>query len=315
MSKRRKLGDSSAAVVHAGSARPRSAAQVIGIDWSGAERAGQGIWLADCTVEAKCRRPRVIVRDVRSASELPGSSAKRDACLPALRRHLQSQVPSSGHVLVGLDSAMSVAGCLAGPQPWKEFVNDFRNKYPSAAVFRERCRRKGGGKEPKRACDVVAKTPFPPQNLRMYRQTYHAIADLIHPLMQNGHVCVPPMTPLRERCIWLLEVCPASLLKRWDGGILYKAYKGKAAHHQHARKEIVRSIEGGVPGAGERDRRWIVRFSSPALRRRVTDDPGGDALDSVLAAVGAVCAASAECFPAPWTGWDPRYKNEGCVYA
>jgi hypothetical protein len=74
---------------------------------------------------------------------------------------------------------------------------------------------------------------------------------------------------------WLLEICPASTLKR---GGLYAPYKGGRDEHRSARLRILRELEA---------RAIAIR---PGLRSTIVDDVGGDALDSVVAALATFTA-------------------------
>jgi hypothetical protein len=70
---------------------------------------------------------------------------------------------------------------------------------------------------------------------------------------------------------WLLEICPASVLKR-DG--LSEPFKGRTPSLAAARERILEAFEraGRVALPGE-------------MRNRLLADAGGDALDSVIAAI------------------------------
>jgi hypothetical protein len=123
----------------------------------------------------------------------------------------------------------------------------------------------------KRVTDRESHTPFSPYNIRLYRQTYFGIRDLLASLVQDGMANVLPMQTASPDKPWVLEICPASTLKR---EYLYWPYKGKSREHREARARIFGAIEQMAP------------LSVPeALRSVILDDPGGDALDSVVAAV------------------------------
>jgi hypothetical protein len=118
--------------------------------------------------------------------------------------------------------------------------------------------------------DLESHTPFCPYNLRVYRQSFFGIRDLLLPLVCDRKACVLPMqTPVPGRPL-LLEICPASLLKREN---LYSPYKGKSRRHRVARMRILR---------------WIAKtgtLSLPAeVQSRALHNSEGDALDSILAA-------------------------------
>ena len=57
----------------------------------------------------------------------------------------------------------------------------------------------------------------------------------------------------------------------------------------------------------------MLSFLDNTLRRSIIDDPGGDALDSVLAAYTVWKALRNPTFPFP-KGWKKAYALEGYVY-
>ena len=50
--------------------------------------------------------------------------------------------------------------------------------------------------------------------LRLYRQTYFGIRDVLYPLARDQQVCVLPMQSVLPDRAWILKICPASTLKR-----------------------------------------------------------------------------------------------------
>ncbi len=192
----------------------------------------------------------------------------RATALPALVRHLRGLGPA----IVGCDFPFSLPERFVAPDDWRGFVIGFPGRYRTAEAFRDSCRTATGGREVRRLCDVEAKVPFGAWNLRLYRQTWHGIAELLRPLLLAGDVAVLPMDPPDENRLWLAEICPASFLKRIK---LYAPYKGRAAAHGAMRTEILSRLVA--------DR--LLAAPEPAVERIVLDDPGGDALDAVIAAV------------------------------
>ena len=111
-------------------------------------------------------------------------------------------------------------------------------------------------------------------NLRLYRQTYHGLADIVAPLHRARLASVISIEPPHPTRAWLAETCPASVLKRLD---LYRPYKGRTPAARRMRRDIIGAlIERG-------------RLLAPARahRERLIDDQGGDALDSVIACLAA----------------------------
>lgn len=69
---------------------------------------------------------------------------------------------------------------LADALVWRRFVESYPWGVDAAEEFRSWARgATDGGGEPKRLCDVAAKAPFAPTNLRMFRQTHAAFALLL----------------------------------------------------------------------------------------------------------------------------------------
>ncbi|MGD8969579.1 MAG: hypothetical protein PVI07_18895 [Anaerolineae bacterium] len=264
--------------------------RVYGADFSGAKDAGKRIWIAAGTISAETLE----IETCRPAKDLPGSSKEREQALRALRELIANEHRSA----IGLDFPFGLPRELVGHEDWESFVRAFPDDHPGPEAFREACRKAAEGRELRRHTDEAARTPFSPYNIRLYRQTYYGIRDLLHPLVWNDQVCVLPMQePVRDKP-WLLEICPASTLKHKG---LYMPYKGKAEMSQFARESILRMLE----------RKRIV-IQEQTLRATIVDDAGGDALDSVIAALAtfeALCAP-----PSP----DPRendiYAVEGYVY-
>jgi hypothetical protein len=237
---------------------------ILGVDFSAAAAAGKTIWIA----EGRDRRGCLAVDTCRPALALPGGGAMRAGALAALVRHLRH----AGPAVVGCDFPFSLPLEFVAAPDWRGFVAAFPERFRSAEAFRDSCRAVTGGAERRRLCDVEAKVPFCAWNLRLYRQTWHGIAELLRPLVLEGDVAVLPMDKPRADALWLVEICPASFLKRVR---LYEPYKGRAAAHRAMRAEILRRLVA--------DR--LLASPAPALERTLVDDPGGDALDAVIAAV------------------------------
>ena len=92
------------------------------------------------------------------------------------------------------------------------------------------------------------------------------------PLVTEHLACALPVQEAVDGLPWLLEICPASTLKaEW----LSFPYKGRTQEHALARERILDTFErsGRV-------------FVPPEIRSRLLLDSSGDALDSVIAAIG-----------------------------
>jgi hypothetical protein len=129
--------------------------------------------------------------------------------------------------------------------------------------------------------------------------------DVLGPLLRTKRTAILPFQYRRlasaERVV--VEACPASSLKRL--GLPHQNYKQPAGGPLTAkRRRTRRAILDGLAGLVDLDDRQ---------RRVLMRNAGGDALDAVIAAVGALRA---------WTAanhWHvarhPRYPREGRLYA
>jgi len=240
--------------------------QVIGVDFSAAADAGRRMWIARAESPEDGAGP-VMIRDCAAAEELPGSGRARDDAMAGVR----SLLAESGACVAGLDFPFGLPAALVPEDEWAAFLRGYVSRCPDAATFRRLCREAAGGRELKRRTDVETKTPFSPYNLRLHRQTHHGLRDILAPLVLEGVATAAPMQGVRDGAPLLLEICPASTLKR-EG--VPAIYKGATDEHHASRRRILKAMEG----AG------LVRIASRTLRRRVLEDVGGDALDAVIAA-------------------------------
>lgn len=237
---------------------------IVGVDFSGAAAAGRAIWIA----EGRVARGALAIESCRPALDLPGAGAMRARALPALVRHLRSLGPA----IVGCDFPFSLPLDFVAAPGWRGFVTAFPERFRSAAAFRDSCRATTGGRELRRLCDVESKVPFCAWNIRLYRQTWHGIAEVLRPLVIDGDALALPMDEPVDGRLWLAEICPASFLKRLA---LYAPYKGRTPAHRAMRADMLARLIA--------DR--LLASPAPALARRLVDDIGGAALDAVIAAV------------------------------
>lgn len=263
--------------------------RVLGIDFSGAVDAGRKIWLTEGTIDGDCLR----VQACRRAETLPGSARARDGCLAALRCFLGGQRGA----VAGLDFPFSLPAALAAGQRWDDFVRSFAGRYATPELFRRACYAAAKGAELRRATDRIARTPFGPYNLRIYRQTFYGIRDLLAPLVAGDAVSVLPMQPRVEDRTVLLEICPASTLKRLG---LYRPYKGRGEAPRSAREALLEALGRLVPFV----------FVGTGVPEMLVDDREGDALDSFIAALTVFRVLRAPCgLRADWED-----ASEGHVY-
>lgn len=235
---------------------------VYGVDFSGARDAGERIWIALGSI----REDVLNVADLFQARSLPGSGRGRGLSHRALATFIGEQEDG----IFGLDFPFSLPRDLVRGRSWEEFVLTFEEAYKSPEDFRELCRSEAKGRELKRITDIESRTPFSPYNLRLYRQTYFGIRDVLATLIKTDTACILPMHQPLDGKAWVLEICPASTLKREN---LSTSYKGRAEVRRAARLMILQAIEEKLQ----------LRVAKSAIRSKIVSDIGGDALDSVIA--------------------------------
>ena len=243
--------------------------RVYGVDFSGAKDAGKKIWIA----QAVSRGQGIMVEACSPSTEFLQCSAERGEVLSALRDFIADAEDAA----FGCDFPFSLPKDLIAAESWAEFLERFPERFRTEADFRASCTdsalRVGDRKELRRRTDIEARAPFSPYNLRIYRQTYYGIKELLGPLVAKNLVNVPPLHDSGDGVPWLMEVCPASTLKASG---LYGSYKD-ARGSVEAREFILSSLE----------KSGRVGFADRAVRSRVLADSKGDALDSVIAAEAA----------------------------
>ena len=239
--------------------------RIFGVDFSGAAKAGNFIWLA----EARQTSKGLTIASCRRAAELPGGAPNREEALAALRNF----IAATPDAIFGCDFPFSLPKSLIKHENWTGFLEGFIHS--DADAFREHCRRQTDGREPKRATDDESGTPWCAFNIRLRHQTFHGLANLLRPLVAQSHAAVLPMQTAHPNRAWIIETCPASVLI----GLGHRPpYKGRK-----------RSSERGAL-LGELIRRGVFLPLSEDIHRTVIENAGGDALDSILAAAAAAAA-------------------------
>jgi hypothetical protein len=253
---------------------------VYGVDFSGAVDAGRKIWIAGGEVEGGALHLTTCLQ----AADLQGGALAREEALTALGHFIALQTDAA----FGLDFPFSLAQSDIPYATWLKFVHRFPADYPAPTAVL--------GKNARRQTDREAKTPFAPGNLRLYRQTYYGIRDLLAPLLIADAARVVPMqVPAPGKPI-VAEICPASTLKRLG---LYTPYKGKTEVHQGQRQHILRALEG------------YGLSVEAGLEPHLIEDTEGDAIDSAIAAFTTANCAARGVFHQPD---EPPYILEGRVY-
>jgi hypothetical protein len=272
----------------------------FGVDFSGAKLAGRNTWVAGCV-----RNGRDLALDSLDCLENLAGTGERG---PALR-HLVALVKDSEAAAWGMDFPFGLPVEIFPPAfRWAEqfgFLAEYGDDaYACGLECVRRTRAVNGRLHVRRHTDHDAKTPFDCYHYRIIYQTFFGMRDVIGPLRRSPGTCVLPFQysrlPVADRVVF--ESCPASTLKKL--GLPHQNYKQSAG--------------GPLTSKRLRTRRAIldelirhVRIDPP-FRRVVMRNPGGDALDAVIAAVGAYLSFHSVDHAA--IARHPRFRREGHLY-
>ena len=121
-------------------------------------------------------------------------------------------------------------------------------------------------KEKKRTCDREARTPMAPMNLRVFKQTWTVICEVLLPLAHAG-IHLAPIHVTDSNAI-VSEGCPASVLLR--RGEQARGYKGDGSAHRERRSVMCTRLE-----------EWGVPLDNRS-RKCAIEDREGDVIDALL---------------------------------
>jgi len=237
--------------------------RVFGVDFSGAADAARRLWIA----EGRMQKGRLSIVDCAPIGRWAGLRAARAECHTAFL----DLIAKSPDAMFGCDFPFGLPEFLMQGRSWLEFAGEFDKQFPLPEDFREHCRELANGTERRRSCDRDARVPFAAYNLRIYRQTFYGIRDVLAAAMTREAAAVIPMQELAPDRAWIVEACPASTLKSVG---LYQPYKGAERRHRAQRGRILDHLE----------ERGFTATIEGKLRATLLADQGGDALDSVIAA-------------------------------
>jgi hypothetical protein len=288
---------------------PRTAARpfrfIFGVDFSGGRLAGRTTWVARTLWRGRGSERALRLAELASLEQLCGRAERG----PALA-HLVEMIRASHDALWAIDAPFGLpVEVLDAGMTWPELLRFVRaweaDGYDLGLWCLDRAKALGGPMHIRRATDHAAKAPFDPYHYRIIYQTFHAMRDVVAPLTRVRETAVLPFQygrlPRARRVI--VEACPSSTLKRLE--LPHQNYKQPAG--------------GPLTGKRRGTRRAILVGLapyveiSPAHRRVIARDPGGDALDAVIAAVGVALAWRALDHAA--VARDRRIRREGYLYA
>jgi hypothetical protein len=274
---------------------------VYGVDFSGARLAGRNMWVA--RIDSR-RRGRPVLTALDRFETLCGT-AERSAVLT----HLVGLVESSEHALWGFDFPFGLpVELFPAGAAWADqfaFLAEWGEEaYACGLECIRRARLLGDRMHIRRATDFDAKAPFDCYHYRIIYQTFYGMRDVVGPLSRTRGTCVLPFQyrRLARAKRVLVECCPSSVLKKL--GLPHQNYKQPAGGPLTRKRKLTRhailAALDGMVAIADRERRVMMR------------NPGGDALDAVIAAVGALRAVAVADHAA--IRRHHRYSREGHLY-
>ena len=278
---------------------------IYGVDFSGAKLAGRNTWVARLErVRPGAGEARLRLAELARLETLCGT-AERGAAL----EFLVGMIAASDGALWALDFPFGLPVEVLGERPrWSaqfEFLYEWgEDDYGVGLECIRRAESLGREKHIRRLTDIEERAPFDPYHYRIIYQTFYGMRDVLGPLRRQRETAILPFQYGRLAAARrvLVEACPASTLKRLR--LPHQNYKqpegGPLTRKRLQTRRVILDGLAAHVSISDTDRRRIMR------------NGGGDALDAVLAAVGAARA---------WRDSDHariarhgRYPREGRLY-
>lgn len=278
---------------------------IYGVDFSGAKQAGRNTWVA--RIERNGRGARESPYSLVGLSRLEtlcGTSERADALA-----HLVEMISQSERALWALDFPFGLPVEVMGTNSsWSaqfEFLYEWKDDdYGVGLECVRRSQKLVGRKHIRRLTDIEEKAPFDPYHYRIIYQTFYGMRDVLAPLSRRRRTAILPFHYRRLAAARrvIVEACPASTLKRLN--LPHQNYKQPEGGPLVPKRRRTRSaiLDGLEP---------YVHIADTD-RRRLMRDGGADALDSVIAAIGA--ARSWRSSDHRLIARHHRYPHEGRLY-
>lgn len=270
---------------------------VIGFSWSGLEGAGNQILAAE--VECEPERAR-LAKVWRPFQDAPG---RRDVRQRFAGWMVEEARWAEGRLTIGVDFALSLAEthlrqlgllrqALRGPASLGRGLEErFR---PEGVDYTEGADafKAALGKDRVRLADCYRASPQPPCAPRAYRHTFFGLCTLA-----GVEAVYPPWDPPQPGKTAIVEVLPAHVARVLCGTC---AWRDDEVDRASTRAAVLRTLRNAA--------RLEFEMEQAA---QIVEDPEGDALGAVLAAVGAAAAAETGFQGVPHNV--PR--SEGWIYS
>jgi hypothetical protein len=276
-----------------------------GVDFSGAKLAGENTWVAHLVPAPFKRDPhRLRLEALHRLTRLAGTAA-RDPALATLVSHVRG----SDAALWAMDFPFGLPVEVMPPgATWRDQLDWLagwgEDAYGLGLECIRRARRAGLGMHVRRLSDTEARAPFDAYHYRIIYQTFFGMRDVVAPLARTPRTAVLPFQYRRLKTARrvLVESCPSSALKKL--GLPHQNYKQPAG--------------GPLTRVRRRTRHRLLDWLSdrvvidPTHRRVMMRNAGGDAMDAVIAAVGAAAGMRSADHAA--IARHPRYRREGRMF-
>lgn len=241
---------------------------IVGIDFSGAQDAGRHIWIAEGTVSSG----ELSILQCNRASDIFGRSDKT-----LVFEELVDWIESLATTTVGIDFPFGVPEVIASvmfeANSWSGFVDSQLWSGLTPDRFRQQCKNLSNSEV--RDTDALHRADCP-HDLRIYKQTFHGIRDILKPLLDRD-VSVAPMVNNGNPTV--LETYPAATLAREDD-LFAASYK----NDRSSRNRMAQNVQA-LSGLQDLN-------ISAIPNNKIIDNQRGDALDSIIAALATFRAGS-----------------------
>lgn len=225
-----------------------------GVDFSGADSGGAA-------------KIRVVHRDLGAprAAVVAGGQFDRTALVRAVDASTRDGRAHLWRVDAPMGMALATIRELGLAEEWRT-VAAWMSECGGARPWRSRVR-DTTRREPRRVCEQAMATPMASMNLRIFKQTWTFVCEVLLPLAESG-VTIAPVLPRPGAPVTVCEGCPASVLaaKGWAK----RGYKGDGAGPATVRADLVRAL-----------RHEGMNIPQPLAEAAIADREG-DQLDALI---------------------------------
>ena len=259
--------------------------QILGIDFSGARDAGQKIWLTVCIERDGALH---VKSSVPAGTQFDADS--RAACLRGVHAAIRRAD------VVGLDVPFGLPAAVHDRESWASVASMIADN-PDPQTLQKDCVERAvettsGEQRYLRRVTDEDRGALSPYHWIHAAKTYYGISEVLQPLVADEAVRIEPLQdgPGTPIC----ETHPTATLR--DIGLPTRGYKDDTDRSRTRRRTIVEGLQ-------------MTPLAMHGIEDHLLEDVGGDAIDSLLAALAAWRASRNEFSPAG--EFDPV---EGYIY-